>query len=76
VEESQEDHRRYRPLKLSWVLFLGAFGLFFLVDLFSKDFSYEKQERKSFSEAKTFFGGSDQEVEVYHLHAESIIGRN
>jgi predicted deacylase len=47
---------------------LGAFGLFFLGDLFLKDFSYEKQKGKSFSEAKTFFRGSDQEVEVYHLH--------
>jgi hypothetical protein len=47
---------------------LGTFGLFFLGDVFFKDFSYEKQEGNSLCETKTFFRGSDQEVDVYHLH--------
>ena len=61
-----EDHRRCGPRKLRWLLLLGAFGLFFLGDVL-KNFSYEKQERRSYSETKTFFKGSDQEVDVYHL---------
>ena len=61
-----EDHRRCGPRKLRWLLLLGAFGLFFLGDVL-KNFSYEKQERRSLSETKTFFKGSDQEVDVYHL---------
>lgn len=61
-----EDHRRCGPRKLRWLLLLVAFGLFFLGDVL-KNFSYEKQERRPLSEMKTFFKGSDQEVDVYHL---------
>jgi hypothetical protein len=45
---------------------MGVFGLFFLGDGL-KNFSYEKQGRRPLSETKTFFKGSDQEVDVYHL---------
>lgn len=61
-----EDHRRCSPRKLRWLLLLGAFGLFSRGDVL-KNFSYEKQERRPLSETKTFFKGSDQEVEVYLL---------
>ena len=61
-----EDHWRRRFLKLRWVLFWGAFGLFFQGDVLRNP-SYEKQERRSVSETKTFFKGSDQEVDVYYL---------
>jgi len=48
---------------------LGAFGLFFPGDVL-KNFSYEKAEKKSLSEIKTFFKRSDQEVEVYCHHGK------
>jgi hypothetical protein len=59
-----ENHWRHRSSKLRWLLFSGIFGLFFLGDVF-KNFTYEKGEVKPFSETKTFFKGTDQEVEVY-----------
>ncbi len=62
-----EDHRRCHSPRLRWVLFLGVFGLFCLGDVLKK-FSYEKKERKALSDTKTFFKGSDQEVEVYSQH--------
>jgi Carboxypeptidase controlling helical cell shape catalytic len=61
-----EDHRRYRSLRLRWFLLAGVFGLFFLGDVL-KNYSYEKRGRELLSETKTFFKGSDQEVDVYHL---------
>lgn len=59
-----ENHWRHRTPKLRWLLFSGIFGLFFLVDVF-KDFTYEKGEVKPFSETRTFFKGTDQELEIY-----------
>jgi len=61
-----EDHRRCGPRKLRWLVLLGAFGLFSRGDVL-KNFSYEKQESRPLSETKTFFKGSDQEVDVYDL---------
>ena len=46
---------------------MGALGLFFPGDVL-KNFSYERGEKKPLSEIKTFFKGSDQEVEVYFHH--------
>ena len=60
-----ENHCRHRFLKRRWFLFVGIFGLFFLLDSLG-DFPNEKGERKLFSETKTFFRGTDQEVEVYY----------
>jgi Carboxypeptidase controlling helical cell shape catalytic len=61
-----EDHRRHRSLRLRWFLLMGVFGLFFLGDVL-KNFSCEKQGRQPLSETRTFFKGSDQEVDVYYL---------
>jgi Carboxypeptidase controlling helical cell shape catalytic len=61
-----EDHRRHRSLRLRWFLLMGVFGRFFLGGVL-KNFSYEKQGRQPLSETKTFFKGSDQEVDVYYL---------
>ena len=60
-----EDYWRCRSSKLRWLLLSGIFGLFFLVDVF-KNFPHKEGEVRPFSEAKTFFKGTDQEVEVYY----------
>jgi hypothetical protein len=55
-------------LKARTLLFSAIIGLFFLaVSLRSSSPPNPKEEARTYSEVKTFFKGSDQEVEVYHL---------
>jgi len=62
-----ENRWRRRFLKLRWLFFLGTFGFLFPTNIF-QDFSCEKGGGESISKIRTFFKGTDQEVEVYHLH--------
>jgi hypothetical protein len=55
-------------LKVRTLLFSAVIGLFFLAGSpRSSSPPIPKEEARSYSEVKTFFKGSDQEVEVYHL---------
>jgi hypothetical protein len=55
-------------LKVRTLLFSTIIGLFFLAgSLRSSSPPNPKEEARTYSEIKTFFKGSDQEVEVYHL---------
>jgi len=55
-------------LKVRYLLFSAVVGLFFLAgSLRSSSPPNPKEEARTYSEVKTFFKGSDQEVEVYHL---------
>ena len=55
-------------MKVRTLLFSAVIGLFFLAgSLRSSSPPNSKIEARAYSEVKTFFKGSDQEVEVYHL---------
>jgi hypothetical protein len=55
-------------LRVRCLLFSAIIGLFFLSGgLRSSSLPKPKEEARTYSEVKTFFKGSDQEVEIYHL---------
>jgi hypothetical protein len=58
---------------LRWVLFLGTFEVLFPMNIL-QDLTYMKRKGKSFSKIRTFFKGTDQEVEIYH-HSAGNQGR-
>jgi hypothetical protein len=62
------DHWRGHPLKVKGLLFSATIGLFLIAGVFrSLYLPNPKEEARTFFEAKAFFKGSDQEVEVYQL---------